>query len=74
MVDPDATSRKMKIQSTMMSITKKCIEDESVKTALKQSIDNAIDMQEQKRTYLSTYGYSNLKEYLTLQTDKLSKA
>ena len=74
LVDPDATSRKMKIQSTMMSITKKCLEDESVKTALKQSIDNAIDMQEQKRTYLSTYGYSNLKEYLTLQTDTLSKA
>ena len=74
LVAADATSRKMKIQTTMMSITKKCLEDESVKSALAQSIDNAINMQEQKRTYISTYGYSNLKEYLTLKTDTLHKA
>ena len=30
-------------------------------------------MTEQKRTYLSTYGYDNLSDYLNLKTDTLIK-
>lgn len=75
LVPPEATSKKMKRQAGMINITHKSLKmyDEVAAQRFKQSIDAARNLTEKKRTYISTYGYDNVAEYLNLETDTLRK-
>ena len=68
------TSKKMKQQGRMVRIMNNSLGDDPLKQKLKEVIEGAIEMQEQKRSYIGTYGFSNVPDYLTLKTDTLNKA
>ena len=75
LVPADASSRKLKTQTKMVSIIKASLKDvdpEEYKKFCKVFVD-AKDLTEQKRQYMSDYGYENVKEYLNLETDTLIK-
>ena len=67
-------SEKMKQQSRMVHIMRKSLGDDPIWQKLKEALDGALDMQEQKRSYISTYGYTGVPDFLTLKTDTISKA
>ena len=71
LVWPEASSRKMKCQATMVGIIKRCLDDN---THFKQVMKNAEDLQERKRYYVSTMGFSNVKEVITGKETELKKA
>ena len=71
LVWPEASSRKMKCQATMVSIIKRCLDDN---THFKQVMKDAEDLQERKRYYVSTMGFSNVKEVITGKETELKRA
>ena len=68
---PGASSRKMKAQAKMVGIIKKSLKDN---THFKQVMKNAESLQERKRYYISTMGFSNVKEVITGKETELKKA
>jgi hypothetical protein len=72
LVAADASSRKLKTMTTMISIIKNSLSPED-KVSFVQSMDEAKKLTEKKRAYISTYGYSNVPDYLNLKTDVLEK-
>jgi hypothetical protein len=75
LVDDGASSRKLKTQTKMVSIIKaslKDVEPEEYKNFVNVFAE-AKGLTEQKRQFMSDYGYSNVKEYLNLETDTLEK-
>lgn len=75
LVDPTASSRKLKTQTKMISIIKaslKDVEPEEYKKFVQTFLD-AKGLTEKKRAYMSDYGFENVKEYLNLETDTLVK-
>ena len=75
LVDDGASSRKLKTQTKMVSIIKaslKDVEPEEYKKFVNVFAE-AKGLTEQKRQFMSDYGYSNVKEYLNLETDILEK-
>lgn len=69
------TSKKSKQFARMIRIINASLPNDcDLKIQLKASMNAAVDMQEKKRTYLGNYGYSNVREYLTLKTDTLIPA
>jgi hypothetical protein len=71
----DASSRKLKTQSKMISIIRNSLEKShsELLVPFKQCFVDAKNLTERKRQYLGTYGYKNVKEYMNLETDTLEK-
>ena len=75
LVAADASSRKLKTQTKMVSIIKKSLKDAEPEEYLKfiQTFKDAKSLTEKKRAYMSDYGFENVKEYMNLETDTLIK-
>jgi len=75
LVDPGATSRKLKTQTTMINIIKKSLKkiNEEEYNDFCDVFDNALKLTQKKRSFYSTYGYDNVPDYLNLKTDTLIK-
>lgn len=74
LVHDGASSRKLKTQTKMVSIIKASLKntDETMYKNFCKTFDDAKDLTERKRQYMSDYGFSNVKEYLNLETDVLT--
>ena len=72
LVDEDASSRKLKTQTKMISIIRNSLEGKDLET-FKTALADAKGLTEKKRTFISTYGYDNVADYLNLKTDTLTK-
>ena len=75
LIDPQASSRKLKTQTKMISIIKSALKDvdENAYNKFCQTFLDAKGLTEKKRAYFSDYGFDNVKEYLNLETDELRK-
>lgn len=75
LVPADASSRKLKTQTKMVSIIKSSLKQYDMDTYTKfcQTFSDALDLTQKKRSYFSTYGYTNVPQYLNLETDTLVK-
>lgn len=75
LIHDDATSKKMKRQSKMISIIKNSLkgDDDETYNRFCQTMQNALQLTEKKRTYICSYGYDNVSDYLNLETDTLTK-
>jgi AAA+ ATPase superfamily predicted ATPase len=71
-VDDGISSRKLKISMKIISMTKAALKGTTESTAFQTTIDNAKKLTEQKRYYISDYGFSNMIDYVNCKTDKLS--
>jgi len=68
-------SRKLKIQTKMISIIKasfKGVDDDAYNKFCQTFLD-AKNLTERKRAYMSDFGFENVKEYLNMETDELRK-
>jgi len=75
LVEPEASSRKLKTQGKMISIIRNSLakNDSEMLRPFKQCFIDAKNLTERKRQYLGTYGYTNVKEYMNSETDTLVK-
>ena len=75
LVPSDASSRKLKTQTKMVSIIKSSLKAHDVDAYEKfcQIFLDAKNLTERKRSFYSTYGYENVPQYLNLETDTLIK-
>lgn len=75
LVPADASSRKLKTQTKMVSIIKSSLKAHDVNAYEKfcQIFLDAKNLTERKRSFYSTYGYENVPQYLNLETDTLIK-
>jgi len=77
-VDKEASSRKLKTQTRMVGLIKTSLKkhDEDAYKKFCESYSKALGLTEQKRSYVSTYGYEaqSVKDYLNLKRDDLVKA
>jgi len=75
LIDPQASSRKLKTQTKMISIIKASLRDVDKPTYDKfvNTYMAAKDLTEKKRAYMSDYGYDNVKDYFNMKTDTLIK-
>ena len=73
LVDPMASSRKLKTQQKMISIVKASLKgvDDDAYVKFVQTYLDAKGLTEQKRAYMSDYGFDNVKEYMNMETDEL---
>lgn len=78
LVPADASSRKLKTQTKMVSIIKSSLKshDMDAYTKFCQTFLDAKGLTEKKRSFYSTYGYDaqSVKDYLNLKTTELKKA
>ena len=74
LVKEDASSRKLKIQTKMISIIKKCLNDSEKIKQFNNAILAAKDLTQQKRFYMSTYGFKNSREVILGEQDTPIKA
>ena len=75
LVERGASSRKLKIQTKMVSIVKSSLKKYSEEDYKKfcEVIETAKGLTERKRVYMCDYGYANTREYLNMETDALVK-
>lgn len=75
LVPADASSRKLKTQTKMVSIIKSSLKqhDEDAYAKFCQTFLDAKGLTERKRSFFSTYGYKNVPQFLNLETDTLEK-
>jgi hypothetical protein len=75
LVPSDASSRKLKTQTKMVSIIKSSLKqhDNDAYAKFCQTFLSAKGLTEKKRSFYSTYGYDNVPDYLNLKTDTLTK-
>jgi hypothetical protein len=75
LVPADASSRKLKTQTTMAAIVKRSLlqHDKNAYDKFVAVYDAARELTEQKRSFYCTYGYTNVPAYLNLETDNLTK-
>lgn len=71
LTDNKASSKKMKRQTKMISIIKKSLQNEEKLKEFNKVIDTAFGLTQKKRFYISDYGYSNIKEVINGEQDKL---
>jgi len=73
-VPADASSRKLKISTTIIAMTKAALKNhKSDYDLFMNTIEKAKGLTEQKRYYYSNYGFSNFKDVVLGKTDKLIK-
>lgn len=75
LVRADVSSRKLKAQTKMVSIIKASLRgvDDDAYNKFSQTFLDAKGLTEQKRAYMSDYGFDNVKEYMNMETDELRK-
>ena len=66
-----ASSKKMKRQNKMISIIRNSLEDQEKLGEFNRVIKMAFGLTERKRFYISDYGYSNIREVILGEQDKL---
>ena len=71
LVEEGTSSAKLKISMKIISLTKSALKGTEELAKFNQVIDNAKNLTEQKRYYVSDYGYNNMVDYVTCKTDKL---
>ena len=72
-IDPKESSRKLKISNTIVSMTKKALKGTDEGKKFEETITNAKNLTEQKRYYISNYGFKNYLDYVNCKTDILIK-
>jgi len=75
LVDPEASSRKLKTQTKMVSIIKESLKkhDANLYDKFSKFVNKTRDLTEKKRFYMSDYGYENVPQYLKGETDELKQ-
>ena len=71
LTDNKASSKKMKRQTKMIAIIKKSLQDENKLQEFNSVINMAFGLTQQKRFYISDYGYGNVREVINEQHEKL---
>ena len=72
LVEDDASSKKLKITMKIISLTKASLKsDKDALSAFNDTIEKAKKLTEQKRYYISNYGFKNATDYINCKTDKL---
>ena len=66
-----ASSKKMKRQTKMISIIRNSLDDKVKLQGFNSVIDMAFGLTQKKRFYISDYGYSNVREVIRGEQDKL---
>ena len=66
-----ASSKKMKRQTKMISIIRNSLQDKQKLDTFNKVIKMAFGLTQQKRAYISDYGYSNVREVISGEQDKL---
>jgi hypothetical protein len=73
-VDDDASSKKLKISMKIISLTKAALKSDKVASdAFNETLTKAKSLTEQKRYYISNYGFKNYIDYVNNKTDLLVK-
>ena len=67
----DASSRKLKISNTMVNLIKVALKGTPEGDRFKLTIENAKNLNEQKRYFISDYGFKNMIEFVNGDTEKL---
>ena len=67
----DASSRKLKISNTMVNMIKVGLKGTSDAAKFTATIENAKNLNEQKRYFISDYGFKNMIEFVNGNADKL---
>ena len=70
-VDDGISSRKLKISMKIISLTRAALKGTPELAAFDTTIENAKKLTEQKRYYISDYGFKNMVDYVNCKTDKL---
>lgn len=71
LVPEDASSRKLKISNRIIALTKVALKGTPEGEKFSQTIDNAKNLNEQKRYFVSDYGFKNMVDFVNGKTDKL---
>jgi hypothetical protein len=70
-VEDGISSRKLKISMKMISLTRAALKGTPELAAFDTTIQNAKKLTEQKRYYVSDYGFKNTVDYVNCKTDTL---
>jgi len=71
-VDEDASSKKLKTTMKIIAMVKASLKsDKDALSAFNDTITKAKDLTEQKRYYISDYGFKNMVDYVNCKTDVL---
>ena len=73
LVDKDASSKKLKISMKIISLTRAALKGTPEGEAFQSTIDKAKGLTEQKRYYISDYGFKNMIDYVNGKDDVLQK-
>ena len=71
LVDPEASSKKLKITMRIIALTKAALKGKPEGLTFNQTIEKAKGLTEQKRYYISDYGFKNMVDYVNCKTDVL---
>ena len=72
-VEPGISSRKLSITQKIIAMTKVALKNTSEGEHFEQVLQNAKNLIEKKRYYISDYGFSNTLDYVNNKTDNLIK-
>ena len=61
-VKPDASSRKLTLQTRIVAMVKSSLKDEPEYDSFLKTLDNALNLTQRKRYYISDYGFSNSED------------
>lgn len=70
-VEPDASSKKLKITMRIIALTKAALKGTTEAATFQATIEKAKGLTEQKRYYISDYGFKNMVEYVNCKSDIL---
>lgn len=70
-VDPDSSSKKLKTTMRIVALVKSALKGSSEAAAFLETIENAKGLTEQKRYYISDYGFKNTVDYVNCKSDIL---
>lgn len=70
-VPEDASSRKLKILNRIISMVKVALKDTAAGENFNMAIKNAKNLNEQKRYFVSDYGFKNVLDFVNGKTEKL---
>jgi hypothetical protein len=73
LVGKDTSSKKLKITMKIVSLTKAALKGTDDYARFNTIIENAKNLTEQKRYYISNYGFKNFIDYVNCKTDVLVK-
>lgn len=71
LVEDDASSKKLKISMKIISLTKAALKGTPEGDTFLATIEKAKGLTEQKRYYISDYGFKNMVDYVNCKTDVL---